>query len=336
MHRSISTFFTTLPSLINRTSIRSYSSKLHRTPPLLSKSHIQPPKHTFLTTTLPTKQPTMPRETIKMLVLETDTPHPETQQRRGNFGHVFKQLFEQAGDAHDPPLGVETDMHYVVETGDPQTTGHVPTLAEIPSDVRAIIISGSMWDAHGNDPWILKLLTLLQDLWKTRPAMRFSGVCFGHQILCRMLGSSVESTSTGRWELAHTPLQLTEIGQSLFRTADPKIHLHQMHQDQVTTVPSSDTSPLLSEEDKVRIWASTEHTPIQGIYLQDRLFTSQGHLGFDEKMVHRQIEMRQESGGIRDDGHALEAKETAALLHDGVLVAKAILRFFHGEDKDLK
>ena len=28
--------------------------------------------------------------------------------------------------------------------------------------------------------------------------------------------------------------------------------------------------------------------------------------------------------------------ETAALVHDGVLVAAAILRLFHGEDKDLK
>jgi GMP synthase-like glutamine amidotransferase len=335
MHRSLYRFLATPPLLINRSSIRPCFSKLHRTTaPLTQQPHIQTPKRTFLGTTLPTKQSIMGRETIKMLVLETDTPHPETQQRRGNFGHVFKQLFEQAGDAHDPPLGVETDMHYVVETGnDP---GHVPTIEEIPEDVRAIIISGSMYDAHGNDEWILKLMHLLQELWKTRPAMRFSGVCFGHQILCRMLGSSVEPTSSGEWELAHTPLQLTELGQQLFRTKDDTIHLHQMHQDQVTTVPSHKTTSLLSKDDHVRVWASTEHTQIQGTYLQDRLFTSQGHLGFDEKMVHRQIEMRQESGGIKDDKHALEAKETAALVHDGVLVAAAILRLFHGEDKDLK
>lgn len=337
MHQSVYRSIATSPLLLSRSSTRPCFAKLHRnriTTPLHFQPHVQTPKRTFIGTTLPTKQSIMGGETIKMLVLETDTPHPETQQRRGNFGHVFKQLFEQAGDAHDPPLGVDTDMHYVVEDGnDP---GHVPTLEEIPEDVRAIIISGSMYDAHGSDEWILKLVRLLQDLWKTRPAMRFSGVCFGHQILCRMLGSSVEGTFSGRWELAHTPLQLTELGQQLFRTQDPKIHLHQMHQDQVTTVPSHKTTPLLSEDDQVRVWASTEHTQIQGIYLQDRLFTSQGHLGFDEGMVHSQIQMRQESGGIKDDQHALEAKETAALVHDGVLVAAAILRLFHGEDRDLK
>lgn len=276
----------------------------------------------------------MSRDTIRMLVLETDATHPETQERRGSFGAVFHQLFDQAGAAHDPPLGVETDMHYVVEDGpDP---GHVPTPSEIPADTRAIIISGSMYDAHGSDAWILKLVDLLRQLWLTRPEMRFSGVCFGHQILCRMLGASVEPTSTGRWELAHTRMKLTDVGQYLFRTDSPTIHLHQMHQDQVTTVPSHHTTKLLSPDDEVRVWASTDHTPVQGIYLRDRLFTSQGHLGFDEQMVHRQIEMRQESGGIKDDAHALEAKETAALIHDGVLVAAAVLRLFHGEDKDLK
>lgn len=269
-----------------------------------------------------------------MLVLETDAPHPETQDRRGSFGNVFHDLFVQAGNAHNPPLGIETDMHYVVETGpDP---GHVPKHSEIPSDVRAIIISGSMHDAHGNEPWILKLLALLTDLWKTRPDMRFSGVCFGHQLLCRMLGGTVEPSSTGKWELAHTPMKLTEVGQKLFKTSDSTIHLHQMHQDHVTTVPSHKTTPLLSKSDEIRVWASTEHTPVQGIYLQDRLFTSQGHLGFDEKMVHRQIEMRQQSGGIKDDKHAMEAKETADLIHDGVVVAAAILRLYHGEDRDLK
>lgn len=276
----------------------------------------------------------MARDTVRMLVFETDAAHPETQERRGSFGEVFDQLFKKAGDAHHPPLGIETDIHYVVE--DSTHPGHVPTIDEISPDTRAILITGSMYDAHGSNPWILKLMKLLQQLWQTRPDMRFSGVCFGHQLLSRMLGGKVEGTPTGRWELAHTPMKLTDAGQYLFRTRDDTIHLHQMHQDQVTSVPSHETTELLSPEDEIRVWASTEHTPIQGIYLRDRLFTSQGHLGFDEQMVHRQIEVRQESGGIKDDKHALEAKETAALIHDGVTVAAAILRFFHGEDRDLK
>lgn len=92
---------------------------------------------------------------------------------------------------------------------------------------------------------------------------------------------------------------------------------------------------LLSPDDKVDVWAKSKHTKIQGLYIRERLFTSQGHLGFDEKMVHRQIQTRVESGGIEDEKQAEEAKETAHMKHDGNVVAGAILRFFHGDDKKI-
>lgn len=273
--------------------------------------------------------------TVRMLVLETDEPHPEAKASRGSFGAMFDALFKEAGRIHDPPLSVETEMRYVVEDP-PKHSGHVPTVAKIPEDIHAILITGSMYDAHGNDPWILKLVDLLRQLWRERPHLRFSGVCFGHQILCRMLGAHVQPHPDGDWELAHTELELTQRGKKLFRTDRPTISLHQMHQDHVTTVPSSESTDLLRPQDRVHVWATTNHTQIQGMYLRDRLFTSQGHLGFDEKMVHKEVDMRIENGGIKDSRFAQERKETAALKHDGVMVARAILRFFHGEDRDIE
>ncbi|KAJ9643163.1 hypothetical protein H2204_002058 [Knufia peltigerae] len=277
----------------------------------------------------------MTNGTVRMFVLETDEPHPATKATRGSFGNILDELFNSAGSLHTPPLSVETDTHYVVEDP-PKHRGHVPTADEIPGDTRAILITGSMYDAHGNDEWILKLLDLLRQLWRERTSLRFSGVCFGHQILCRMLGAHVRPHPDGNWELAHTELELTERGKKLFRTEQPTIQLHQMHQDQVTTVPSAETTDLLGpEDDKVHVWATTDHTRIQGLYLRDRLFTSQGHLGFDEDMVRRQVDMRVENGGIKDSRFAEARKETAELKHDGILVAGAILRFFHGEDRDI-
>jgi GMP synthase-like glutamine amidotransferase len=270
-----------------------------------------------------------------MLVFETDNPHPETKEQKGSFGDIFNQLFTDAGNEHVPPLGVETDMLYVVDDPDNDHHGHVPQVSEIGKDVNAILITGSLYDAHGNNKWILKLMELLEALWRERPDMKFSGVCFGHQILARTLGAKVEPTSGGDWELAYTEMDLTPVGQRLFRTDSRTLSLHQMHQDQVTTVPSPSTTSLLSEKDKVDVWAESEHTKIQGLYIQERLFTSQGHLGFDEDMVHKQIETRVESGGIEDEKHAEEAKETAHMKHDGNVVAGAILRFFHGDDKQI-
>lgn len=166
--------------------------------------------------------------------------------------------------------------------------------------------------------------------------MRFSGVCFGHQVLCRALGSKVEPVPSEEWELAHTKINLSPLGQTLFRTKDSSLYLHQMHQDHVTSPPSHETTSLLSPSQKVHVWGSSDHTAVQGVYLKDRLFTSQGHLGFDEQMVKRQIDMRIESGGIKAEDKPDEAKELADLEHDGEVVAAAILRLFHGEDVDVE
>jgi GMP synthase-like glutamine amidotransferase len=272
---------------------------------------------------------------IRMLVLETDEPHPDTRDDKGSFGDIFNQLFTDAGKNHDPPLGIETDMRYIVDDPGNNHHGHVPIISEISTDITAILITGSVYDAHGNDKWIQELIKLLETLWKERPNMRFSGVCFGHQILARILGAKVEPTRGGDWELAHTEMDLTPVGQRLFRTNSYKLSLHQMHQDQVITVPSHFTTSLLTPDDKVEVWANSEHTKVQGLYIRERLFTSQGHLGFDENMVHRQIQTRVESGGIKDENQAGEAKETAHMKHDGNIVAGAILRFFHGDDKQI-
>lgn len=106
-----------------------------------------------------------------------------------------------------------------------------------------------------------------------------------------------------------------------------------MHQDQVAEPPTPETADgLLSKDTVVECWGKSEHTPVQGLYIRNRMFTSQAHLAFDEDMVKRQIELREESGGIQDKEHADRARETAHLEHDGREVAKAILRLFRFDD----
>jgi hypothetical protein len=135
---------------------------------------------------------------IDLLVFETDEPHPEAKERKGSFGRIFDDLFEQAGSYHDPPLDVRTTMHYIVDDPKNDKRGHVPRAEEIPASTRAVLITRSVYDAHGNDRWTLRLLELLEQLWITRPEIQFSGVCFGHQILSRLLGAMVVPTSGGR------------------------------------------------------------------------------------------------------------------------------------------
>lgn len=94
---------------------------------------------------------------VRMLVLETDEVHPETEDRKGSFGDIFNDLFRKAGDKHDPPLTVEVDMRFVVEP----KGGKVPKFDDF-EGVHAVILTGSMFDAHGEDEWIMKLMELLK------------------------------------------------------------------------------------------------------------------------------------------------------------------------------
>lgn len=167
--------------------------------------------------------------------------------------------------------------------------------------------------------------------------MHFSGVCFGHQIICRTLGAEVGPAPSRDWEIGHSKLSLYKIGKKLFRTEDDEIYLHQMHQDQVLTCPQPETSGgILDPSQKVHVWGHSPHTPIQGVYLLNRLFTTQAHLAFDASMVRREIQMRVESGGIKDREQADRASDTGHLEHDGEVAAAAILRFFHLEDDGIE
>ncbi|KAK6210477.1 U2 snRNP complex subunit [Pestalotiopsis sp. IQ-011] len=266
---------------------------------------------------------------IRMMVLETDEPDESTRNERGSFAEILHHHFTIAGHNHTPPLGIETDQRFVVA----ERGGRVPTFDEF-DGVHSILITGSVFDAHGNNQWILDLLQLLRELYTRRPDIKFSGICFGHQLLCRLFGSEVKPQAKGEWELGHSRISLTEAGRFLFQNDASEVYLHQMHQDHVVAPPSPESSGgLLPPGTRIQVWGSSEHTQVQGVFIANRIFTTQAHLAFEETMVHRQIQMRVESGSIQDLEHADRAKETAHLEHDGVKVAAAILRFFHDEDK---
>jgi hypothetical protein len=104
-----------------------------------------------------TSQHTDGRPVVRMIVLETDMPHPETQARRGTFGKILHKHFSNAGDAHDPPLGIETDTRYIVNA----TSSQMPKYSDF-DDYDALLITGSVYNAYDNDPWIVDLLALLK------------------------------------------------------------------------------------------------------------------------------------------------------------------------------
>jgi len=40
---------------------------------------------------------------------------PDTKENRGGFAYMLDDLFTKAGNNHDPPLGIKTNTHFVVD-----------------------------------------------------------------------------------------------------------------------------------------------------------------------------------------------------------------------------
>lgn len=81
-------------------------------------------------------------------------------------------------------------------------------------DIDAVLITGSKHNSFDNDLWILKLVEFCKGVLEQR-RVRLIGVCFGHQILGRALGSEVGRSEKG-WEISVTPIELTAKGQEIF------------------------------------------------------------------------------------------------------------------------
>ena len=101
---------------------------------------------------------------VRMIVLETDQPHPDDHDEKGSLGEILHDHFTRAGEDHEPPLGIETDQIFVVK----EKGGRVPKVEEF-EGVRGVLITGSMYDAHGDEEWILELLDLLRGTFCGRP-----------------------------------------------------------------------------------------------------------------------------------------------------------------------
>lgn len=98
---------------------------------------------------------------LRILALEVDSVFETTRERRGTFGDIFHELFTTAGAEHNPPLEVETIGRFVVEP----EGGAIPDVIELEKlDVHAVVFSGSKYDAHSDDPWILNLVKWIQGM----------------------------------------------------------------------------------------------------------------------------------------------------------------------------
>lgn len=246
----------------------------------------------------------MPSLPIRIAILECDTPLTNTRAEYGGYGGVFKSLLTAGTAVLNPPLA-PSDLSFSIF--DVVTGQEYPKL----DDIDAVLITGSKHNSFDNDLWILKLVEFCKGVLEQR-RVRLIGVCFGHQILGRALGSEVGRSEKG-WEISVTPIELTAKGQEIF--GKDTIAIHQMHRDVVFSYPPG-----------VENLAYTSKCTVQAMYIPKRLITVQGHPEFTGKIV-REILVARHGAGVFDDEMLGEAVGRVDSSHDGVVIAGAFLRF---------
>ncbi|KAJ4316445.1 hypothetical protein N0V94_005436 [Neodidymelliopsis sp. IMI 364377] len=240
---------------------------------------------------------------LRIAILQCDTPPPDVVAQYGAYDRIFTTLLETAAQG----LGLDPKKDLALSAFEVVTKQEYPDL----EDVDAVLISGSKHNSFDNDPWILKLVEFTEKLLKQN-RVRTIGVCFGHQIIGRALGVKVGRSDNG-WEISVLPVELTAKGKEIFQ--QDTLAIHQMHKDIVFEYPEG-----------VEKLGASPRCLTQGMYQKGRLISVQGHPEFHEGIVSRLVKMRNEQG-IFEDEQARDALSRVGDKHDGVVIAKAFLRF---------
>lgn len=167
------------------------------------------------------------------------------------------------------------------------------------------------FSALDTTPWINRLVAYTKSVL-AQSRVRIIGVCFGHQIVGRALGSILTRSPLG-FEISVCKVDLTETGKSLF-DGNESLHVMQMHQDVVVACPLG-----------VKLLGSSPMCENQGMYVQRRLITVQAHPEFSHDIMKELIELRK--GKKFDETLAADGLRRVMGRNDGYVVAKAFLRF---------
>lgn len=236
------------------------------------------------------------KETTKINVLLCDTFPGRLPDDIPTYVSMHERLFREAiGD-------VELEVFMAMDEDLPQTL-HGDEIYMIP---------GCMYSAYDPLPWI----THLQE-W-TREAVAqgifLIGICFGHQVIARALGGTVEHYSGG-WGTGIR--ESTVIDPSLLEAfPDGKLHLLYNHHDQVVTLPNN-AIPL----------ATSEFCRYEALRYGQQVYTFQGHPEYTHYYMDYYLNNLADGQNPRIIERALESLQT--MKHQGVEVARWLVERFN-------
>ncbi|KXN85517.1 Putative glutamine amidotransferase-like protein C13C5.04 [Leucoagaricus sp. SymC.cos] len=179
------------------------------------------------------------------------------------------------------------------------------------SEYDLFVITGSAADAYDDSiEWLRKLLSFLKSVIRNHPKVKWFGICFGHQLICRVFGGQCVP-STGQWEIGPTPIDLTDTGKSIFGV--DRLSIQQMHRDHVPL----ESLEMQLASGNIHLLGHNDHTGNQGVVkfypsLSDpdpesspkvinshqdiQILTVQGHPEFSEGIITAVAKIRTRDG----------------------------------------
>ncbi len=187
---------------------------------------------------------------------------------------------------------------------------------ELPTDINecdSYITTGSRHSISENLDWIQALEQFLQRLNAVKK--KCVGVCFGHQLIVRMLGGMVEKSPRG-WGIGigHYPLLARA---SWMQPPQDSLAVVVSHQDQVSSLPKG-----------MQVLAGNDFCPYFMLQYQQHFITVQGHPEFSREYSSRLIHHRRKQIPPERVARALTSLEKPA---DDELLMGWIVRFLYAE-----
>ncbi|XP_042515355.1 gamma-glutamyl peptidase 5-like [Macadamia integrifolia] len=211
------------------------------------------------------------------------------------YFNVFKNAFADEGETWE--------MFSVVD-------GVFPDMDEL-HKYDGFVISGSPYDAYGNDPWVLKLCSMLQKL--DFMGKKVLGICFGHQVLCRALGGKVER-ACGGWDLGLRKVSMVEDLPPCgffdgLKEIPSTLTIIECHQDEVREVPMG-----------AKVIAFSDQTGVEMFNLDHHILGIQGHPEYTKDILCNIIDRLANTNSIK--------KEFAELVKSRLEIAEPDRKFW--------
>jgi len=172
------------------------------------------------------------------------------------------------------------------------------------------IITGSKHSVYDNIDWIKSIQKFLFKLIKMKKPIL--GICFGHQLLAKVLGGNVMKNPLG-WELGSYKVKLTKNGMNsfIFQDVDDNEIFYESHQDTVSELPPKSIS------------LATTLKSNQAFQYGENVFGVQFHPEFSWEVTRKLMDIRI-NNGVRVDSTYLQKSSCGhKILHNFIHIIES-------------